>query len=90
MKLSMKWLADYTDVSEYSTKEYCDRMTDSGSKVESYTLLGDDVRNVVVARIKSLEKHPDSDHLQICQMLFHHGRIYAQKFGSRRQKLPFR
>ncbi len=32
----MKWLADYTDVSEYSTKEYCDRMTATGSKVEGW------------------------------------------------------
>ena len=29
-------------------------------------------------------------HLQICQMLFHHGRIYVQKLGSRCQKLLLR
>ena len=29
----MKWLADYTDVSDISIKEYCDKMTMSGSKV---------------------------------------------------------
>ena len=68
MNLSMNWLSDFVKTDGIEIKEYCDRMTDSGSKVESYTLLGDDVRNVVVARIKSLEKHPDSDHLQICQM----------------------
>ena len=34
MTLSMKWLADYTDVSDVTIKEYCDRMTMSGSKVE--------------------------------------------------------
>ena len=49
MKLSMKWLADYTDVSEYSTKEYCDRMTATGSKVEGWEELGDDISGVVVA-----------------------------------------
>ena len=66
MNLSMNWLSDFVKTDGIEIKEYCDRMTDSGSKVESYTLLGDDVRNVVVARIKSLEKHPDSDHLVIC------------------------
>ncbi|MBE6619106.1 MAG: phenylalanine--tRNA ligase subunit beta [Ruminococcaceae bacterium] len=68
MNLSMKWLADFTDVSDVDIKEYCDRMTDTGSKVEGYTALGDDIENVVVGKILKIEKHPDSDHLQICQI----------------------
>lgn len=64
----MNWLSDYVKTDGTDIKTYCDRMTDSGSKVESYEILGDDIKNVVVARIKSIEKHPDSDHLQICQM----------------------
>ena len=31
MQLSMNWLADFTDVSDISIKEYCDRMTLTGS-----------------------------------------------------------
>ena len=34
MKLPMKWLADFTDVGDIDIKEYCDRMTATGSKVE--------------------------------------------------------
>ena len=40
MNLSMKWLADYVDVSDINIKDYCDRMTDTGSKVEGYEILG--------------------------------------------------
>ena len=43
MNLSMKWLADYVDVSDIDVKDYCDRMTDTGSKVEGYEILGEDV-----------------------------------------------
>lgn len=68
MNLSMKWLADFVDVSDIAIKDYCDRMTMTGSKVEGYELGGSEIENVVVARIRSIEKHPDSDHLQICQM----------------------
>lgn len=68
MNLSMKWLADFTDVSDVDIKDYCDRMTDTGSKVEGYTSLGDDIENVVVGKILSIEKHPDSDHLLVCQI----------------------
>ena len=40
MKLSMKWLQDFCDCSDIPVREYCDRMTDTGSKVEGYELYG--------------------------------------------------
>ena len=68
MNLSMKWLADFVDVSDVSITDYCDKMTLTGSKVEGYEELGAEIENVVVARIKALAPHPDSDHLLICTM----------------------
>ena len=40
MVLSMKWLSDFVDCEDIEIKKYCDRMTDTGSKVEGYELLG--------------------------------------------------
>ena len=68
MNLSLKWLHDFTNTDGISTKEYCDRMTDTGSKVEGYEVLGEDIQNVKVAKVVSMERHPDSDHLWICQV----------------------
>ncbi len=68
MNLSMKWLADFTNVSDINIKDYCDRMTDTGSKVEGYETLGEDIENVVVAKILSIKPHENSDHLLVCQM----------------------
>ena len=68
MNLSKNWLADFVDVSDVDVKDYCDRMTDTGSKVEGYEVLGEDIENVVVARILSIAPHENSDHLQICQV----------------------
>ncbi len=51
MNLSRKWLSDFVDVRDISNKDYCDRMTATGSKVEGVTVLGDDIENVVVGRI---------------------------------------
>ncbi len=68
MNLSMKWLADFVDVSDVNIKDYCDRMTDTGSKVEGYEILGEDIENVVVAKILSIKPHENSDHLLVCQM----------------------
>ena len=68
MNLSMKWLSDFVSVSDVNIKDYCDKMTDTGSKVEGYEVIADDVKNVVVGRITKIAKHENSDHLQICQL----------------------
>ena len=68
MNLSMNWLADYVSVKDVAIHDYCERLTYTGSKVEGYEVLGDDIQNVVVARVVKMERHPDSDHLFICQL----------------------
>ncbi len=68
MNLSRNWLSDFVDVSDISAKDYCDRMTDTGSKVECFEELGADIENVLVARIIKITPHENSDHLQICQV----------------------
>ncbi len=68
MNLSKNWLSDFVDVSDISTKDYCDRMTDTGSKVECFSELGEDIVNVRVAKITKITPHENSDHLQICQV----------------------
>lgn len=67
MKLSMNWLKDYVD-KDFEPKAYCDKMTMTGSKVEGYEVIGSDIKNVVVGKLISVEKHPDSDHLLICMV----------------------
>ena len=67
MDLSMRWLADYVDC-DMPIKKFVSDITLSGSKVESYTEEGAEISNVVVGKILSVEKHPDSDHLVICQV----------------------
>lgn len=68
MDLSRRWLLDYVDVSDISDKEFADAMTLSGSKVECYEKEGHGLSNIVVGKILSLEKHPDSDHMWICMV----------------------
>ncbi len=67
MIVSLNWLRRYVDI-DVPVKELCDKMELSGFEVESVQNMGDNMVNVVVGRIEKLEKHPDSDHLQICQM----------------------
>ena len=67
MKISLKALKYYVDIN-VPVEELCDRMVMAGFEVESIEKEGDNIKNVVAARIVDLAPHEDSDHLQICQM----------------------
>ena len=67
MNISISWLKQYVDI-DVPVEELCDRMIRSGFEVENIQDLSETMKNVVVAKILQIEKHPDSDHLLICQM----------------------
>jgi phenylalanyl-tRNA synthetase beta chain len=67
MKLSRKWLSEFVTV-EADDREFAEAMTLSGSKVETTEDLGAEIKNVVAGRIKKMERHPDSDHMWVCQL----------------------
>ena len=67
MNLSRKWLSEFVSI-DAGDKEFAEAMTLSGSKVELTHDLGAEISNVVVGRIQSMERHPDSDHMWVCQV----------------------
>ena len=67
MLLSRKWLSEFVTV-DVNDKDFSEAMTLSGSKVEVTEDLGAEISNVVVGRITSMERHPDSDHMWVCQL----------------------
>ena len=67
MKLSMNWLKSLVP-HDYEPKQYIADMTMSGSKVETLDYMGAEIKNVVVGRVTHMERHPDSDHLWVCQV----------------------
>ena len=68
MNLSREWLSEFVDTSDVGTKEYCDRMTDTGSKVEGFESLSHGISGIVIGKIVKKDKHPDADRLSICQI----------------------
>ncbi|WP_138159786.1 phenylalanine--tRNA ligase subunit beta [Peptoniphilus catoniae] len=67
MLLPIKWLRDYVDIDE-NTKTIADKVTDTGSHVESIEDRSEGLEGVVVAKITKIERHPDADKLVICTM----------------------
>lgn len=70
MKLSRKWLNEFVNLplTEIEDRAFAEAMTVSGSKVEVTDDLSQRIRKVVVGRILSMEKHPDSDHMFVAQL----------------------
>ena len=70
MVLSRKWLNEFVDLplSEVDDRTFAEAMSVSGSKVESTEDLSKTMQNVKVGKVLSIERHPDSDHMWVCQI----------------------
>ncbi len=68
MNTSLSWIKAYVPELDVTPQEYMDAMTLSGSKVEGYEKLDQDLEKIIIGQIKKIEKHPDADKLVICQV----------------------
>ncbi len=68
MNTSLSWNKAYVPDLDVTAEEYNDAMTLSGTLVETYEKLDEDLDQIVVGRIDSIEKHPDADKLVVCQV----------------------
>jgi phenylalanyl-tRNA synthetase beta chain len=68
MNTSLSWIKKYVPDLDVTPQEYADAMTLSGTKVEGYTMLDENLKDIVVGQVLKTEKHPDADHLVICQV----------------------
>lgn len=67
MLLPVKWLRDYVNL-DIDSKEFSDKLTLTGSHVESIISLDKGVDKVVVGKILNIEKHPNADKLVITKV----------------------
>jgi len=69
MKLNRKWLhEEFVDLSHVSDKEYVEKLTVFGQKVETYERMDAEIKNVVVGKVVSIVRHENSDHMWVCQI----------------------
>lgn len=66
MLVPVKWLREYVDI-KADTKEIANKVTDSGSHVESIQGY-DGLSNLVVAKILEINKHENADNLSIVKL----------------------
>lgn len=76
MKVPFSWLKDYVNI-DVTPQILAEKMVKAGFEVEEIIDLSAKIKKVVVAKIVSIEKHPDAEKLQICQLDC--GEVYGQK-----------
>ena len=69
MKLNRKWLhEEFVDLSHISDKEYVEKLTVFGQKVETWERMDAEIKNVKVGKVLSIVRHENSDHMWVCQI----------------------
>ena len=69
MKLNRKWLhEEFVDLSHISDKEYVEKLTIFGQKVETWERMDSEIKNVKVGKVVSIARHENSDHMWVCQI----------------------
>ena len=69
MKLNRKWLhEEFVDLSHVSDKEYVEKLTVFGQKVETWERMDAEIKNVKVGRVVSIVRHENSDHMWVCMV----------------------
>jgi len=67
MKISYNWLKEYLDF-DLSAEELQDKLTFAGIEVEAVIRLGEELKQIKIAKILKREKHPAADKLSVCKV----------------------
>lgn len=81
MLVSIKWLNQYVKVDDLDPKDLADRITRSGIEVEAVYKMSE-ATNCVIGYVKEKVKHPDSDHLNVCQVELGEGLVQQIVCGA--------
>nr|WP_154958263.1 phenylalanine--tRNA ligase subunit beta [Paenibacillus xylanexedens] len=66
MRVSTDWLSDYIALEGVTPQELAEKITRAGIEIDVVENRNQGVNKVVVGYVKSKEKHPDADKLNVC------------------------
>ncbi len=82
MRFSFDWLKKHLDTN-LSINQIADRLTSIGLEVEEVVNPSEIFKNFRLAQIKTAEKHPDADKLQVCKVVDGDGNEYQIVCGAK-------
>ncbi|MDF9843895.1 MULTISPECIES: phenylalanine--tRNA ligase subunit beta [unclassified Paenibacillus] len=66
MKVSTGWLTDYISLEGVTAEELADKITTAGIEIDGVERRNKGLSGIVTGYVKSKEKHPDADKLNVC------------------------
>ncbi|MBT2288643.1 phenylalanine--tRNA ligase subunit beta [Paenibacillus albidus] len=66
MKVSTGWLAEYISLEGVTAEELADKITAAGIEIDGVERRNKGISGIVTGYVKSKEKHPDADKLNVC------------------------
>ena len=69
MKISLNWLGDYIEFTETDPQKISDAITAHTAEVDEVEVQGELLEHCCVGKVLSIEKHPNADKLQLCEVL---------------------
>lgn len=67
MKISYNWIKEYLDLN-VKPVDLAEKIERTSVEVDGVTTPSDGLKKIVVGHVLSMEAHPDSDHLHVCQV----------------------
>ena len=68
MKTPLSWLKNYIDLGGIAPANIAHRLTFSGIELEGMENIGGQVDGIIVAEVRTVEKHPQADKLSVCRV----------------------
>ena len=68
MYISLNWIKDFVDLDGIKTEDLISRFNLTTAEIEGYEQKGENTNGVIFARIESVAKHPNSDHLHLLKV----------------------
>lgn len=68
MKIPLSWLKEFVNLDNLTAEEIAKELTLAGSEISSIEKIGGGIEGVIIGKILSVNKHPDADKLNICEV----------------------
>lgn len=68
MNISYRWLKDIAPTITESPEQIAERLAMLGAPVDELVRVGEPLRDVVIARTRAVQRHPNADRLSLCEV----------------------
>ena len=68
MNVSYRWLRALVPSLELSATQVAERLASLGAPADEVTRIGDGLRDIVIARVRAVQRHPNADRLSLCEV----------------------